>query len=85
MAIENLPRPWLLAALTGLRVAELLGPESLLLGPESLQRSDGPPHRPLPRPDARRRRLDADRPARVDGYWPQAGWRSAPIASSSRA
>jgi hypothetical protein len=78
MAIENLPRPWLLAALTGLRVAELLGPESL-------QRSDGSPHRPLLRPDARRRRLDADRPARVDGYWPQAGWRSARTASSSRA
>jgi hypothetical protein len=78
MAIENLPRPWFLAALTGLRVAELVGPESL-------QRSDGPPHRPLPRPDPRRRRLDADRPARADGYWPQAGCRPGPIASSSRA
>jgi hypothetical protein len=50
MAIENLPRPWLLAALTGLRVAELLGPGDR----ESTERS---PQRPLPRPESRRRRL----------------------------
>jgi hypothetical protein len=50
MAIENLPRPWLLAALTGLRVAELLGPDDAV----STERS---PQRPLPRPESRRRRL----------------------------
>jgi hypothetical protein len=77
MAIENLPRPWFLAALTGLKVAELLGPERS-------QRPERPPHRPLPRPESRRRRLAADGPAQVDG-WPQAGGRYAPIASSSRA
>jgi len=50
MAIENLPRPWVLAALTGLKVAELLAP------PED-ERSDGRRERALPRPEARRRRL----------------------------
>jgi hypothetical protein len=51
MAIENLPRPWFLAALTGLRVAQLLGPDKRLP-------SDRPPQRPLPRPESRRRRPD---------------------------
>jgi hypothetical protein len=50
MAIENLPRPWLLAALTGLRVAELLGPDDG-------RSTEPPPRRPLPRPELRRRRM----------------------------
>jgi hypothetical protein len=50
MAIENLPRPWLLAALTGLRVAELLGHKDTAS-------TERPPRRPLPRPEARRRGL----------------------------
>jgi hypothetical protein len=50
MAIESLPRPWLLAALTGLKVAELLGPDDR-------QPTERPPQLPLPRPDSRRRRL----------------------------
>lgn len=50
MAIDNLPRPWLLAALTGLKVAELLGPDDTV----STERR---PHRPLPRPEWRRRPL----------------------------
>jgi hypothetical protein len=57
MAIENLPRPWVLAALTGLKVSELLAlPEK--------QRADGRRERGLPRPDARRqpaRETAADR------------------------
>jgi hypothetical protein len=78
MAIENLPRPWLLAALTGLKVAELLGPEAP-------QRPERPPQRSLPRPESRRRRLGAHGAAHADGCWRQAGGRFAPIASSSRA
>ena len=50
MAIENLPRPWLLAALTGLSVAELLGPDDG-------RSTEPPPRRPPPRPQARRRQL----------------------------
>ena len=50
MAIENLPRPWLLAALTGLKLVELLPPEG---GLSSERRSE----RALPRPEPRRRRL----------------------------
>jgi hypothetical protein len=50
MAIENLPRPWVLAALTGLKVTELLAlPEDA--------RSERRRERGLPRPQARRRRL----------------------------
>ena len=50
MAIENLPRPWVLAALTGLKVTELLAlPED--------ERSDRRQERALPRPQVRRRRL----------------------------
>ena len=50
MAIENLPRPWVLAALTGLKVTELLAlPEDGRSG----RRRDGA----LPRRQARRRRL----------------------------
>ncbi len=47
MAIENLPRPWVLAALTGLKVTDLALP------PE-----DRRPERPTqpPRPQPRRRR-----------------------------
>ena len=41
MPIENLPRPWVLAALTGLRIAELL--------PEARDLRHGPP-REAPRP-----------------------------------
>ena len=49
MAIENLPRPWVLAALTGLKVTELLAlPED--------ERPAGRRERVLPRPDARRQR-----------------------------
>jgi len=49
MAIENLPRPWILAALTGLRVAELVAvPED--------EPADRQGRLPLPRPEARRRR-----------------------------
>ena len=50
MAIENLPRPWLLAALTGLKISELL----------SLEPAEGAERRPhggAPRPEPRRRRL----------------------------
>ena len=50
MAIENLPRPWLLAALTGLKLVEFLPPEETR-SPE--RRSE----RALPRPEPRRRRL----------------------------
>ncbi len=50
MAIENLPRPWLLAALTGLKLVELLPPESTMS-------SERRPERALPRPEPRRRRL----------------------------
>jgi len=51
MTIENLPRPWLLAALTGLKVAELLGPDDSQPNGRPWQR------RAFPRPDSRRRRL----------------------------
>jgi hypothetical protein len=50
MAIENLPRPWLLAALTGLKITELA----------SLEEAEGAERRPegwAPRPEPRRRRL----------------------------
>ena len=47
MAIENLPRPWVLAALTGLKVTELL---ALPEGKRADRRE-----RPLARPEARRR------------------------------
>lgn len=50
MAIENLPRPWLLAALTGLKLVDLLAPEET----GAWERCpDGAP----PRPERRRRRL----------------------------
>jgi hypothetical protein len=50
MTIENLPRPWVLAALTGLKVTELLArPED----EGSQWRREGT----SPRPPARRRRL----------------------------
>jgi hypothetical protein len=60
MAIENLPRPWVLAALTGLKVTELFDqPED---GP-----ADGRRERALPRPEARRRRApDAPRDRRAE-------------------
>jgi hypothetical protein len=48
MAIENLPRPWVLAALTGLRIAELLSEDKDL-------RQDPPGE--VPRPEPRRRPL----------------------------
>ena len=48
MAIENLPRPWVLAALTGLRITELLSEDKDL-------RQGGP--REAPPPEPRRRRL----------------------------
>jgi hypothetical protein len=48
MAIENLPRPWVLAALTGLRIAELLSDDKGL-------RQELP--REVPRPEPRRRPL----------------------------
>jgi hypothetical protein len=47
MAIENLPRPWVLAALTGLSIAELLPEDKDLQSPP----------RQIPRPEPRRRRL----------------------------
>jgi hypothetical protein len=50
MAIENLPRPWLLAALTGIKITELM----------SLEEAGGTERRPqamVPRPEPRRRRL----------------------------
>lgn len=50
MAIENLPRPWLLAALTGLRLSELLAREEI-------GSPDRRPQHPLPRPEPRRRRM----------------------------
>jgi hypothetical protein len=60
MAIENLPRPWLLAALTGLKLVDLLPPEATM-SPE--RRSE----RALPRPEPRRRRLgDADGGRKLD-------------------
>ena len=48
MAIENLPRPWLLAALTGLKIAELVSAQ------EGAERR---PQGVAPRPEPRRRRL----------------------------
>jgi hypothetical protein len=50
MAIENLPRPWLLAALTGLKITELVSPEE---GERAERRPEGVELRPEPR----RRRL----------------------------
>ena len=50
MAIENLPRPWLLAALTGLKITELV---SLEEGERAERRPQGMALRPEPR----RRRL----------------------------
>ena len=50
MAIENLPRPWLLAALTGLKITELV---SLEKAEAAERRSPGG----APRPEPRRRRL----------------------------
>jgi hypothetical protein len=50
MAIENLPRPWLLAALTGMKITDLL----------ALEPAHGAERRPqggAPRPEPRRRRL----------------------------
>jgi hypothetical protein len=49
MTIENLPRPWVLAALTGLRMAELVAPPRQ-------KRSDGQQARSSPQTEARRRR-----------------------------
>jgi len=46
MAIENLPRPWLLAALTGLRIEELVAAD---------ERRWQEPRGELPRPERRRR------------------------------
>jgi hypothetical protein len=66
MAIENLPRPWLLAALTGLRVAELLGPDDSAP-------TERPPRRPLPRPESRRRRA-SDAGDRGRHFEPAEGW-----------
>ena len=48
MAIENLPRPWLLAALTGLKITELVSAQ------EGAERR---PQGVAPRPEPRRRRL----------------------------
>ncbi len=53
MAIDDLPRPWLLAALTGLRVAELLAPKEPVA---TAVRRPGP----VLRREPRRGRLDAD-------------------------
>jgi hypothetical protein len=50
MAIENLPRPWLLAALTGLKISELLPLETV-------ERAERRPQGGAPRPEPRRRRL----------------------------
>ena len=51
MAIENLPRPWVLAALTWLKVSELLAlPEN--------KRPEWRREGAVPRPEARRRRRD---------------------------
>jgi hypothetical protein len=66
MAIENLPRPWLLAALTGLRVAELLGPDDSAP-------TERPPQRRGPLPEPRRRRVsdarDRDRRCEPADAW----------------
>jgi hypothetical protein len=50
MAIENLPRPWLLAALTGLKLVDLMPPEATGAPERHFERA-------LPRPEPRRRRL----------------------------
>ncbi|HSA82401.1 MAG TPA: hypothetical protein VLE23_16405 [Geminicoccaceae bacterium] len=66
MAIENLPRPWLLAALTGLKVTELVSLEG---GAGADRRAPGAP----PRPEPRRRRLRPvtgdDRPGQPKDAW----------------
>ena len=55
MAIENLPRPWVLAALTGMKVTELLAlPED--------ERTRWRRDDTLPRSQARRRRLRGAEP-----------------------
>ena len=60
MAIENLPRPWVLAALTGLKVTELVDQ------PQD-EPADGRREPSLPRSEARRRRLpDAPRDGRAE-------------------
>ena len=66
MAIENLPRPWLLAALTGLKITELVCPKE----------AEGAERRPqgvAPRPEPRRRRLrpvtQEDRPGQSEDAW----------------
>ena len=64
MAIENLPRPWLLAALTGLKIAELVSAQ------EGAERR---PQGVAPRPEPRRRRLrpvtQEDRPRQGKDTW----------------
>jgi hypothetical protein len=60
MTIEHLPRPWLLAALTGMSMTEIVQSEE----DERLERS---PRRPLPYPEKRRPRpREAERLRRVD-------------------
>jgi hypothetical protein len=60
MTMENLPRPWLLAALTGMSMTEIVRTEE----DEQLDRS---PRRPLPCPERRRPRLrGAERLRRFD-------------------
>ena len=64
MAIENLPRPWLLAALTGLKITELVSPQ------EGAERR---PQGVAPRPETRQRRLrpvtQEDRPRQGKDTW----------------
>jgi hypothetical protein len=59
MALQHLPRPWLLAALADMPMT--------MLAQEDAEESDATrAEQTLPRPEARRRRLSARRPA---GPW----------------
>jgi len=65
MAIENLPRPWLLAALTGLKIAELVSPG----GDEGVERRPQGVARPEPRRRRRRAVTQEDRPGQGKDAW----------------
>ena len=61
MAIQHLPRPWLLAALADV-------PVTMLARHEARQSDADRPEHVLPRPDARRRRLSGGR--HLADQWP---------------
>ena len=62
MALQHLPRPWLLAALADMPMT--------MLAQEDVEESDvARKEHVLPRPEARRRRLSARQPPDQSGPW----------------